>query len=318
MLIHSLITTAALLLAAPADQPTITPSEPILDDCQIHSIHDLPVPASDAGVLIKLDVDAGAAVSKGATLGTIDDREAQAAYKVKQLEYQIAKQKAESDVEIRHAKKQASVNEEAYRKFEYINKNQPGAVTQIDLLRHKFEWEKALLTIEKNQEDAKAAQLTAESKKAEADAALVALERRTLLAPFDGVVVKTYIQVGEWVQLGDPVVQLVRIDRLRVHGDVDASKWRRADIEDRNVTVDVTLPRGREVKVPGKIVFVSPVVGVGSKLPVYAEIETPMEGGRPLIYAGMTARMTIHTGQPAVPPVRPASVPTNKRATSNR
>jgi macrolide-specific efflux system membrane fusion protein len=312
MLIHSLITAAALALAPAADRPTISTSEPTIDECQVHSIQDLPVPASDAGVLMKLHVDAGAPVEKGVELATIDNREAAAVYKVKELEYQIAKQTADSNIDIRHAEKAADVAKKTYDKFKYINENQPGAVTQIDLLRHQFEWERALLSIEKAKEDAKSHKLTAESKKAESDAALVALERRTLVAPFNGVVVKTYLQEGEWVQPGDPVVQLVRIDRLRVHGDVDASKWNRADLEGRRVTVELTLPRGREIKVPGKIMFVSPVVGVGAKLPVYAEIDTPMENGRPLVYAGMEARMIIHTNQPvAAAPARPrpANVP---------
>ena len=100
------------------------------------------------------------------------------------------------------------------------------------------------------------------------------------------MVVKIYTQVGEWVAPGDPVVQIVRVDRLRVYGNLDASKWTRSDIDGRKVTVDVTLPRGRDVNVPGKIVFVSPVVGVGQKLPVWAEIDTPMEDDRPLIFAG--------------------------------
>jgi hypothetical protein len=80
----------------------------------------------------------------------------------------------------------------------------------------------------------------------------------------------------------------------------------------------VELPRGRQVKVPGTIVFVSPVVGVGAQLPVTAEIETPMEKGRPLIYAGMHGRMTIHTDQTAAaepPPGPPQATvkPASKR-----
>jgi len=313
MLIHSLLTTMALAVS----QAAAAPADAVIDKCDVAAIQDLTVPASDPGVLIRLGVDAGVAVRKGAELATIDDREAQAQFKVKELEYQIAKQTADSDVELRNAKNAEKLAKIAHDKYEYIRNRELNAVTEIDYLQRKFEWEKAQLSIEKNQEDAKSHRLTADSKKAEADAAKVALDRRTLIAPFDGVVVKTYAQVGEWLQPGEPVVQVMRIDKLRVYGNLDASKWTRSDIDGRKVTVEVMLPRGREVKVIGKIVFVSPVVGVGGKLPVWAEIDTPMERGLPLVSAGMEARMIIHTNQLAPTASRPAA-PATTRSASNR
>ncbi len=319
MLIQSLVTTMALVLAPPSNQATIAQAEPTLEECNIHLIQDLPVPASDPGVLISLDVKPGMAVEKGMTLATIDDRQAQAVLKVARLDYQIAQQAADSDVDVQHAIKAAAVAEQAHRMYETIRKSDKRAISQIEYLKYFFEWERAKLTIEKAQEEGKAAQLMAQSKKAEADAAEVAVKRRTLVAPFNGIVAKTYVDEGAWLQPGDPVLQLVSIDKLRVIGDVDALIWTRADIEDRKVSVTVTLPRGAEVTVPGKIVYVSPLVGLrGKTLEVWADIDTPMEKGRPLVYAGMPGRMTIHTNQPALPKVRPVAAPAKRRETTKR
>jgi multidrug efflux pump subunit AcrA (membrane-fusion protein) len=314
MFTQSLLTGLALVLAQPADQPTASSSEPTIEKCDVAAIQDLAVPTSDPGVLISLAVKPGVAVKKGDKLGIVDDRDAKALAKVKQAEYDIAKQKAESDVDIRNAKTAAEVAKKAYEKYEYIRNKEKNAVTEIDYLRTYYEYKKAELTIEKTVEEAKANVLTAGSKKAELDAALVALDRRTLVAPFDGVVVKTYASEGEWLQAGEPVIQVVRIDRFRVYGNLDAQKWGRGDLEGRKCTIDVVLPRGRKLSVPGRIVFVSPVVGVGAKLPVWAEAETPMENDRPLIYAGMDARMTIHTDQPVADDARPAAPPTPRSA----
>ncbi|MGD9723295.1 MAG: efflux RND transporter periplasmic adaptor subunit [Pirellulales bacterium] len=318
MLIHSLVAGAAMALAAP---PTALPTPPsavtsptgdiLVENCSIASVQDLQIPASDAGVMTELHVVDGQPVTKGTHLATIDDREAEALYKVKKLEYEVAKQKAESDIDIRHAQKAADVARQAYEKFRTINDKFPGAVTQIELLKNQYEWEKAKLVIEKNHEDVAANALTADSKKAELDAALVALERRKLFAPFDGVVTTAVAKQGEWVQPGDPVVRLVRVDRMRVGTWLKVADWSPSDVENRKVTLQVMLPRGKEVQVNGKIAYVSPVVDTSGTFAVWAEIETPMDGKRPLILSGMRGSMTIHTTQPAIaeapkPPAQPA------------
>ncbi len=305
MLTHSLFATAVVALATAAGQPSAQAQEATMENCNIISIESPKLPASDAGVLINLHVTDGQQVKKGMVLATIDDRDARAMYDVKRLDYEVAKQQAESDADLRHAIAAADVARIAHEKYVEVNKGQARALSELEVLQKKYEWDRAKLTIEKAKEDAETAKLTAESKKAELDAAKVAVERRRIVAPFDGVVAMTYLQEGEWVQPGDPVVQLVAENRLRVTGRLDATAWSRAEIENRKVTIEVELPRGRVVKVPGKIVYVSPVIDLGSVLPVAAEIESPRENGVPLIYGGMHGRMTIHTSQPAVADNRP-------------
>ena len=113
---------------------------------------------------------------------------------------------------------------------------------------------------------------------------------------------------GEWIAAGDPVMQIVGIKRLRVSGNVDATQWGPTDLAGRSVTVTITLPRGRKVNVPGKVTFVSPVVTL-KKLPVYAEIETPMENDLPLVQAGLEGSMTIHVNSPVAATTPAATKP---------
>ena len=61
---------------------------------------------------------------------------------------------------------------------------------------------------------------------AEVQAAEANLERRRITAPLDAVVVELSRHEGEWAQVGDPVMRLVRIDRLRVEGFLNAKDYR--------------------------------------------------------------------------------------------
>ena len=296
----SLWTLMALVLALPNAASGQGDTNPVVN-CQLMSIEDLSVPGSDNGVLVSMKVKEGMLVTKDMELGRIDDREAQAQMAVKKLEFEVAKEEARSDVQVRYAAKDAEVNKAIYDKLRQANDKSKGSVTDVELRKAKFEWEKAELSIEKAKEKLVTDDLTAKAKKAEVQAAEVVVDRRILRAPFDGVVVKVYKNVGEWISPGDEVLRIVRIDRLRVPVNLDASKWTPDEIENRKVTVEVKLSRDRPpVKVQGQIVFVSPVVYQGQLMEVAAEIETPMDAdGLPLVRAGLEAQMTIHVDQPA-------------------
>ncbi|MBI3839029.1 MAG: HlyD family efflux transporter periplasmic adaptor subunit [Planctomycetia bacterium] len=296
MLSNSLFLTMALALAAPAAPgANPLPAEVFVDNCKVVSIEDQEVPGTDAGVLATLEAKEGMRVKKDQELGRIDYREAEAQRKIKQYDYEIAEIKAKSDVTVQYAEKSADVAKEAHHKAEVANEKSKNTITAIEVMKLFLEYEKAVLTIKKEKEGHDEAKLTAKAKKAEVDAADVALDLRILYAPFDGVIVEVKKHPGEWVAPGEAVVRIVRVDRLRVHGTLNSAQFGPGDVEGRRVTVNVSLPRGATIPIQGKIIFASPVVDVGGKLPVYAEIDNPMdEDGRPVVRHGLDATMTIH------------------------
>jgi multidrug resistance efflux pump len=304
-----MLTTSLLLaLALAADAPPADSNEPFISACQITSIDSQSVPATDAGVLTILRVQPGTHVKTGEEIGRIDDIEAQAQLHVKQLEYEVAKYTADSDIAIRHADLAAKVAEQVFRKLQASNARLEGTVTAIDVLKAQLDWQRSKLAIEQAKVENTEAQLTARAKNAEVGAAQVALDRRILRAPFDGIVVKVVKKPGEWVAPGEPVVHIVGIKRLNVMGNLNASDWSPADVQDRKATVEVMLPHGKIMKVSGKITYVSPVVTIGD-MPVTAEIDTPMQGDLPLVRAGLSASMTIHVNQGPVAMATPAAPP---------
>jgi multidrug efflux pump subunit AcrA (membrane-fusion protein) len=118
----------------------------------------------------------------------------------------------------------------------------------------------------------------------------VNLNRRMIVAPVSGVVVDLYRHVGEWVKPGDPVLRILRIDRLKVEGYLNAAEHG-SEVSGRLVTVTATLPGGRTEQFHGKIVFVSPEVeAVKKDFRVVAEVVNRDMLLRP----GLDATLTIH------------------------
>lgn len=268
---------------------------------EIRGEDDKDIPALEEGWLLELPVRDGAWVNKGDLIAHIDDSEAQAALEIAEISYEGALKRAQDDIELRYAEKQAAVTETDWRQDLLANEQKQDAVPEITIRRKKLDFERSLLQIEKAKHDGVLAVYDAKTKLAEAKAAQMAIDRRMIRAPFDGFVETVHRHEYEWVKPGDPIVQLIRIEKLHVRGNVDSSNYDPHEISGRPVTVKVVLARGREETFSGRVVYCSQTVEKASgNYLVRAEIENRRDGDNWIVRPGLPAEMTIHTGASAV------------------
>jgi macrolide-specific efflux system membrane fusion protein len=156
-------------------------------------------------------------------------------------------------------------------------------------------FEKAVLDSVVAKMDFKIAGLEEKVTEVEVEAVDNELERRTLRAPFNGIVEQTFRKQSEWVREGDPVLYLLRMDRLRVEGFVDADKVSPQQIAGAQVEITVDLLGETEATLTGTIDFISPTVESNGDYRVWAEVDNvPQEGGFPwLLRPGAEAEMVI-------------------------
>ncbi|MCH7996243.1 MAG: HlyD family secretion protein [Chloroflexi bacterium] len=128
--------------------------------------------------------------------------------------------------------------------------------------------------------------------------ALRRLERRKVVSSIDGMVVQIHRRRGEWVEPGQTVMRIIRINRLRAEGLLDVRDVR-DDLTGRRVTLSVVLPGGASAPFRGKIVFVSPEVSpVSGQVRIWAEIDNPKLTLRP----GLNASMVIESDDATAAP----------------
>lgn len=270
--------------------------ELIVTGCVVAPDEDVKLSASEAGAMVSLTVDEGSHVRAGQEIARIDDRQPQVQKKAAEYALTAANRQADDDVQIRYSRAAAGVAKAEYDKILESNRRAPGSVTKVEELRAKLEWDKDELSIEKAQLDQELARDEVDSKRAELDAANLAIERRKTLAPFDGEVVTLYRHQSEWVNPGDPILRVVRLDTMRVEGFVDQSKYDPHEVQGCEVTVEVPLARGRTEKFPGRIKYVSSLVMGDGRYLVRAEVANRQQSGRWMLSDGLTATMTIHLG----------------------
>jgi HlyD family secretion protein len=257
-------------------------------------IDDPQVAGEEAGVLVEINVKEGDLVKADQRLGKIDDSQPIMQGKIAQAEHKAAQEKANSTVDIEYATKASEVAFVEWQKSKQANQKQPGTVSDIEVQRQRLTYERGLLEIKRAKSEQVIAHLTADAKSVEIEAAVEAMKRRVITSPVDGMVVQVYLQKGEWVKHGDPVVHVMKFDKLKVEGSVELAKYSPSQIIDSPVTVEATL-QDRKVKFDGRIVFVKPVVNSIGEYQVKAEVENRQEKGSNhwLLLPGMFVDMTI-------------------------
>lgn len=289
---------AALALTGPDDGDSPgrrAANEVHIDKCIVKFIDVVEVAAQEAGLLTEVLVREGSEVKREDQLAQINDSKVVAAKKVAEAEHQVALAEATNDISVRYADKAAEV-----AKFDYIahlrsEKKVKGSVPEAEMKKLELTWQKGVLEIEKARLELDVAKLTAKAKEAAVEAADDDIHRRRVTAPIDALVVQVEKHAGEWVNPGDLILRLVRMDKVRVQGTVKIEEVPPSQVVDRPVTVVATLTGRRTVELPGKIVFVAPELRHGNYL-VLAEVENREERGAWLLLDGMNVDMKIDAG----------------------
>ncbi len=282
----SLVTASVLcLLFAGAD----TSAELQIDSAQLTLLEEAEVSASEAGLLSQLSAKEGESVAEGMPLAQLDDREAKLVRDRAETEVQVARALADNDITVRYAKLSAAVAAAELKRALESNAKFPKSVSETEIDRLKLLADKAVLEIEQAGLDLQQAKLSLQVKQHDLTRANLALERRTIMAPFPGMVVESKKQRGEWVEPGTPVMRLVRLNRLRAEAFV-ASERLPANLVGRPATLVVESSDKTTVKYQGKLVFVSPEIDpVNYQVRVWAEIDNSDLSLRP----GQTATLII-------------------------
>lgn len=293
-------TTFLLAAAVVINGQASSPSERIpgyVPHCIISLIDHADMPAEESGILTSLTAKEGQEVKKGEVLGKIDDRDALAREKAAGAKLAAATKKAVSENELKVARKIIELAVAEYNESVEINKRSPDSIPEATVRRQRVQWEKAVLDEAVAVDNHIIAGHDKTVAEAEAQAVQYEVDRRTLRAPFDGVIVQLYRQESEWVQPGEPILRIVNMDSLRVEGFLSAEDYAPDQVKGASVTITVDLAGDDEAKINSTISYVSPVVEASGDYRIWAEVEKnpPGRGEYPwLLRPGSEAEMQIH------------------------
>jgi multidrug resistance efflux pump len=151
------------------------------------------------------------------------------------------------------------------------------------------------LSIQKAEMDTRIAKKQVNVQQAEMNLADTTLKHRLLRSPLegDGEVREIKRHMGEWVQAGETVLNVVQLNVMWSEGTLNVSDYVPNEILGKPVTVKVELDRGRKMTFPGKIEYVDQMIRPNGTYVVRAEVQNRLENGQWILRHGLPAQMTI-------------------------
>lgn len=266
-----------------------------LNYCKIKNISEAEIPAEDAGVLDVIDFREGQYIEKGQLLASINKKDAELAAKIAASEYEAARKTAESTMSIEYAAKSYEVAKADYEASISANNTSPNTVTKQQMRSQKLQAERSVMQAKMALQEAKIARLDAIAKFNTYQRAQAAIDRRDVISPLNGEVVKKFKHQGEWVQPGESVLRVVQMDRLWVEGDIDGTKYARHTVMGSTAKITVKLTGGEERFFEGKVVYASSMIE-SNEFTIRVEIENQKENGYWILSPGLDAKMEIVSG----------------------
>jgi len=227
-----------------------------------------------------------------------------------QLLLQIAKRKAENETRVLAAKKAEAVAKNELDRASRARAKFVDSVSQSEIEGLRLAYDKAQLEAQQARFDRRIGELQADAEREAAESHQLQIERSAIeveaavaedkvqqlevvlqeqqyelanliaeqhrfTAPFDGVVAETDHGIGDWVTAGQPILRVIRLDRLRAEGFIDAAHLS-ALRERPKVIVEIEIPGEKPLRRSGQVTFVgSEIDPVNNEVRFWVEFDNP-------------------------------------------
>ena len=259
--------------------------------CSIEFVDDIMLPALEAGAITTINVQEGQFITAGTIVGQIDDSLPHYELDRAKLRYQNAFQAAKDTTSILAAKKEYELAYTVYKKNKRLRST--GSRSESEVMESRFQSEIASLKLDKANNDREMAFGEAKVELAGMDSVKQRIARHTLRSNYDAYVVDIIKKPQEYVNIGDDVMRLARMDQMWVQASLNAKSLNAADAENRPVTVTLKTANGEET-FEGKIDQVSLEYVSAEEYQVKIKVQNRREGNSWMLRPFSQVSMVIH------------------------
>jgi multidrug efflux pump subunit AcrA (membrane-fusion protein) len=268
-------------------------------DCVVRFAQEVQVPALETGRIAEIFVAPNDTVKAGTAIARLDDRSMLIRRRASMLRLNSAENDALDHVEIRYAELALAEADAELDTSRSIQNDVRGAVPLSQMRRLKLAVERGQLEVAQAKKRMKRTEVEVQLR--EADLSMIDDQLKNLHTetPIGGVVLEVTRSAGEWIEKGESVATIARIDRLQVHALVASEKIAPAICRGLPVSVRWTdRSTGDEQSLRGKVLSVDPQVLPGGRFRLHAEIINRARSNDPsqwLLQPGAEVEMKVYS-----------------------
>lgn len=225
--------------------------------CRVKLIHDIEVPALEAGQIKEILVKENQEVTPDTLIAQLRDDAARLQREVAIKNRNVAKVDAQNVNRIKYAQKSLEFAKDIYvRKERLYNESQ--SINFVEFREAQYQESQAQLQLDEAYTQQKVAQEKLSVEEVNIRAADDLIDRHRVKCLLEkGQVAEIFVQVGEWVNRGDKVARVIDMRNLKIEGRADARSLYPEQLADRPVIVTVKLPNDQTETLQGRVVKIS-------------------------------------------------------------
>jgi HlyD family secretion protein len=268
-----------------------------VQDCAVRFAAEVQIPALTTGRVAEVTVAPNDTVELGDPIARLDDRSLLIRRRAAQLRYDNAKAESIDHVEIDYARVAKAEAEAELDVNRSIQNDARGAVPMTRMRQLRLAVERGQLEVAQAKKRLKQAEVEAGLR--EADLAVIDDQLRNLHveSPIGGVVLAVDREQGEWIEKGQPITTVGRIDRLHVNALLSSDKIAPSQCRGLSVSVHWIDPAdGKEKSLRGTVLSVDPQMLPGGRFRLHAEIVNRNVNNEPdqwQLHPGAEVRMKV-------------------------
>ncbi len=249
-----------------------------LEDCVVRFAEEVKVPALESGRVAQVLVKLNDVVEKDAPIARLDDRGLLIQRRAAMLRVSAARNETSDQVELKYAETALAEAEAELETSRSIQRDVSGAIPLSQLRRLRLAVDRGILEVARAKKRQKQALIELELRETDLSVLDDQLRHLHIESPINGVVLEVARAAGEWIEKGQPIATVARIDRLHVHALVSNQQILPTACRGLPVSVHwIDAASGREQSLRGKVLSVDPQMLPGGRFRLHAEIVNEAE-----------------------------------------
>ena len=277
-------------------------------EATVQFIAEIDIPALSSGQVTAMNVREFQSITKDAVIASLDDRTLRDRQKITEIGRQLLSNKLNSDLQKTLA--ETSIREARIRHEANLSSqaSSPGSIPALELTRSSLALKRAELEAQSVNEQKEDLLLELNIKDAEVARVQHELKQLSATCPVSGVVLSVAKQTGEWVNIGETIATVARMDRLQIPVILNEQQLLHREAGGTSVVVQ-WQEKDNRYSLRGTIVLVEPIFRAENAYRAIVEIENRMlsESAGWLLNPGRKVNVTVYPQTQKQPTNSPAT-----------